>query len=142
MPLIRNLKDDITITPQGPLSLPHLLRMRTYVMYLHTQVLFVPSQGETEPADSCLHHGSGEWNSNNNTTCFLFSHYCQGTQGPTPINRSCQVPNNTNTFSPNSPISCRIMLVLTNYPFPGVLSLEEILSDVLSYKPVSLYSHQ
>lgn len=63
MPLIRNLKDDITITPQDPpLSLPHLLGERSYIMDLQTQFSLAQIQGGTEPADGSFHHGSMEWN--------------------------------------------------------------------------------
>lgn len=71
MPLIRNLNDIITITPQGPLSLPHVLEVRTYIMDLQTQFSLAQGQGGAEPADGSFHHGSMEWNSNSNMFPFF-----------------------------------------------------------------------
>ena len=92
MTLIRNLKGNITITAQGPLSLHHLLGVRAHIMDLQTQ--FSLAQSQVKLSMQMVLFIMGQW-SGTNSNMFPFSLYCQGPQGPTLTSRPPQVPEST-----------------------------------------------
>lgn len=72
MSLMRILKDDITITAQGPPfaggeDINNVSPKPVFIEFEMAQ-----SQGETEPAGGSLRHRSMEWNSKSKITCFPF----------------------------------------------------------------------